>query len=142
MRGIWCAVRFEEIESWQFDKPEGVLWVGDTVETIITNLDTNNKRLTLSTKALMLQRDAIKSPSSAVSQSATKLPMPAQAKRVSPISSVTRDQLGTILVVDDHDEVRSSLTSWLNRRGFMALEAESLEEAINQIAANNCRVLL
>ena len=140
--GVNGFVPLAEIASWQVDKPEGVLWVGDTVETIITNLDTNNQRLTLSTKALMLQRDAIKSPSSAVSQSATKLPMPAQAKRVSPISSVTRDQLGTILVVDDHDEVRSSLTSWLNRRGFLALEAESLDKAISQIEKHNCSVLL
>jgi len=140
--GVNGFVPLAEIASWQVDKPEDVLWVGDTVETIITNLDTNNQRLTLSIKALMLQRDAIKIPSSAVGHSAAKLPIPAPAKPVSPISSVTRDQLGTILVVDDHAEVRLSLTSWLNRRGFMALEAESLEKAINQIEKHNCHVLL
>lgn len=140
--GINGFVPLAEIASWQVDKPENVLWVGDTVETIITNLDTNNQRLTLSIKALMLQRDAIKSPSRAANLPAVKSPMSIPAKPLSLISSEMRDQLGTILVVDDNDEVRSSLTSWLNRRGFMALEAESLEKAISQIEKHNCQILL
>src|SRR3990172_2992055 len=98
--GVNGFVPLTEIASWQVDKPEDVLWVGDTVETIITNLDTNNQRLTLSIKALMLQRDTIKASSSTVNQPAVKAPMPVPAKPVSPISSETRDQLGTILVVD------------------------------------------
>lgn len=140
--GVNGFVPLAEIAGWQVDKPEDILWVGDTVETIITNLDTNNQRLTLSIKALMLQRDAIKSLSKTVNQPAVKLPMSAPAKPISLISPETRDQLGTILVVDDNDEVRSSLTSWLNHRGFMALEAESLDKAISQIEKHNCRVLL
>jgi signal transduction histidine kinase/predicted RNA-binding protein with RPS1 domain/DNA-binding response OmpR family regulator len=140
--GVNGFVPLAEIASWQVDKPENVLWVGDTVEAIITNLDINNQRLTLSIKTLMFQRDVIKTPSRALRQPAVQSSLSAPVKPVSPISSVTRDQLGTILVVDDNDEVRSSLTSWLNHRGFMALEAESLENAINQIEKHNCRVLL
>ncbi|HPO87482.1 MAG TPA: S1 RNA-binding domain-containing protein [Candidatus Hydrogenedentes bacterium] len=140
--GVNGFVPLAEIASWQVDKPENVLWVGDTVETIITNLNTNNQRLTLSIKALMLQRDVIKSPSRTVHQPAVKLPMSAQAIPVSLISPEMRDQLGTILVVDDDDEVRSSLTLLLNQRGFVALEAESLENAVNQIEKHNCQLLL
>ncbi len=140
--GINGFVSLGEIACWRVDKPEDVLWVGDAVEAIITNLDTNNQRLTLSVKELMLQRDAIKTPSNAVGKATVKLPMPVLANQVSQISSVIRDQLGTILVVDDHDEVRLSLTTWLNRRGFRALEAESFEKAISQVEKHNCQVLL
>lgn len=140
--GVNGFVPLAEIANWQVDKPEDVLWIGDTVEAIIANLDTNNQRLTLSIKVLMLQRDTNKTLSRALRQPTVQSSLSALAKPVSPISSVMRDQLGMILVVDDNDEVRSSLTSWLNRRGFMALEAESLEKAISQIEKHNCQVLL
>ena len=140
--GINGFVPLAEIASWSVEKPDDVLWVGDTVEAVIKDIDTHQKRLSLSIKALMVPRDAVRNPAQSPGQSGKTMPLTGLAKSFPPVSLAMRNQLGTILVVDDHDQVRSSLTSWLLRRGFMALEAESLEEAINQIAANNCRVLL
>ncbi len=140
--GINGLVPLGEFATWRVDKPEDVLWVRDTVETIITNLDPNSKRLTLSIKALMLQRDTNKIPSQVLSQPLVQSPLSILTKPVTSISSEMRDRVGKILVVDDHDQVRSSLTSWLNRRGFVALEAESLDKAIHQIDMHHCQVLL
>ncbi|HXQ36022.1 MAG TPA: S1 RNA-binding domain-containing protein, partial [Anaerolineales bacterium] len=140
--GIKGFVPLAEIASWQVDKPEDVLWVGDTVEAIITDLDENQTRLSLSIKARAIQRDSVINSSRLSTESDITRPLPSLTKSVSPISLEIRDQVGPILVLDDHDEIRSSLTSWLNKRGFWALEAESLEQALNQIEKHNCRVML
>jgi ribosomal protein S1 len=131
--GINGFVPLVEIATWDVKKPEDILWVGDAVEAIIKDLDTNQQRLSLSIKALMIQRDAVKSSIRSSGQSDITFPLPALAKTPSQLSLEARDRIGTILVLDDHDKIRSSLTSWLNLRGFRALEAESLEKAISQI---------
>lgn len=140
--GINGFVPLGDIASWSVGKPDDVLWIGDTVEAIIKDIDANQKRLSLSIKALMAPRDTVKSPSQPVIQSGNTVPLPGLARPSPPISLAMQNQLGPVLVVDDHDQMRSSLTSWLLRRGFTAMEAKSLEEAIDQIERHNCRVLL
>lgn len=140
--GIRGFVPLSEIASWFVQKPDDVLWIGDSVEAIIKDMDASQKRMTLSIKALMVQRDAAKGTTKSSSQSDATMPLPPLTTTTSPISLGMRDQLGPILVLDDHDEIRTSLASWLKKRGFRALEAESTEKAILQIKKHDCRILL
>lgn len=140
--GVRGFVPLDEIASWHVDKPEEVLWIGDSVESVIVKLDANSQKLTLSIKTKMLGRETIKMPSRIPTQSSVQISSSVHLKPVSPISSGARNLLGTILVVDDHDEVRGSLTSWLNHRGFDAFEADSLEKAVSEIEKHDCQVLL
>lgn len=140
--GINGFVPLAEIASWQVEKPEDVLWIGDTVEALITELDSHHQRLTLSIKALMLQREAGKV-SGIVSSDQFSVHSQASVKESAlPVSPAVRDKVGEILVVDDHGDVRSLLTEWLNRRGFLAWEAGSLEEAVSLSEKHNFQVLL
>lgn len=140
--GINGFVPLGEIASWQVDKPEDVLWIGDTVEAIITDLDVGNQRLTLSIRALMLERDTAKVSTKLSTPPVGQSSLPVSTKPLSAISAALGDKVGTILVVDDHDEVRFSLTEWLNRRGFTAMGAESLEKAIALFKKQDYQVLL
>jgi signal transduction histidine kinase/predicted RNA-binding protein with RPS1 domain len=140
--GIHGFVPLAEIASWSVEKPDEVLWIGDTVEASVKNIDPNQKRLTLSIRALMVSRDAGRNPAQAAIPSGNTVPLPGLVRPSPPISLALRNELGTVLVVDDHDQMRSSLTSWLLRRGFLAVEAKSLEQAIHQIDRHGSRVLL
>lgn len=140
--GVRGFVPLDEIASWHIDKPEEVLWIGDSVEAVIATLDANSEKLTLSIKAKMLGRETIKEPSRVPTQLSVQISSTAHLKPASPNSSGARNRLGTILVVDDHDDLRASLTSWLNLRGFEAFEAESLEKAVSEIKKHDCQVLL
>ena len=46
--------------------------------------------------------------------------------------SIATDVTRTILVVDDFDDTRLLLRTWLERRGFRVIEAENGIQAINQ----------
>ena len=140
--GISGLVPLEEIATWQVDNPESVLWVRDMVEATITHLNVRDKRLSLSIKARMTHRDTLKTPERSLVQSVGHLVGTAREKSDRPITQAERDRAGAILVVDDHDEVRTSLVSWLMRRGFNAFEADLLEAALEQIKTNDFRVLL
>jgi CheY-like chemotaxis protein len=107
-----------EIATWLVDKLEDVLWIGDMVEAIIMEIDSANQRLTLSIRTLMLGRDAIKASLPPSGQPVAQSSLSVSPKISSPIPTDIRDKVGTILIVDDHDEVRSSLTEWLKHRGF------------------------
>jgi signal transduction histidine kinase/DNA-binding response OmpR family regulator/predicted RNA-binding protein with RPS1 domain len=140
--GINGFVPLAEIATWQVDKPEDVLWIGDMVEARITEIDPTSQRLTLSIKAVMLQRDAIKTSPLTSSQPITQSSLSVSPKLSSPISSDIRDKVGAILVVDDHNEVCSSLTEWLEQRGFVAMGADSLDKAIDLFKKHDYQVLL
>lgn len=140
--GVNGFVPLAEIASWHVTKPEDLIWIGDTVEALIKDIDADQKRLSLSIKALMLRRDPVKNLSKSSGQSDITLPLPPLTKSAPQISKAMRDHIGPILVLDDHDKIRSSLTSWLNQRGFQALGAETLEEAISRIEEHNCHVVL
>lgn len=140
--GITGFVPLAEIATWLVDKPEDVLWIGDMVEAIITEIDSASQRLTLSIRTLMLERDAIKASLPPSGQPVVQSSLSVSPKISSPIPTDIRDKVGTILIVDDHDEVRSSLTEWLKHRGFTAMSTNSLEKAIDLFEKNDYQVLL
>ena len=141
--GIRGLVPIAEIASWWVDKPEDVLWIGDTVEAQITNLDASNQRLTLSIRSLMLQREENQISSKLSSSQLKSHPSLSLTKEPIPTTpALIPDAIGPILVVDDHDDVRSSLTEWLNYRGFVVFEAESLERAISLSEKHTFQVFL
>jgi ribosomal protein S1 len=52
-RGIRGFVSLKEMANWQVNKPEDILWVGDSIEAVITNIEIHEKRLAMSIKAGM-----------------------------------------------------------------------------------------
>lgn len=51
--------------------------------------------------------------------------------------ATSRMQARTILVVDDFDDTRLLLRTWLQRRGFHVIEAENGVEAVNRAATES-----
>lgn len=60
--GIYGFIPRKEIASWPVANPNDVLWVGDTVEGVITKIDTVKRIFTLSIREIMLRHDVLKIP--------------------------------------------------------------------------------
>ncbi len=133
--GVSGLVPLDEIATWHVNKPEEVLWVGDAVEASIVDLDATDKRLILSIKARMMHRDSLKTTERSLAPSVNQLAVATRGNFDRSITAADRDHVGAILVVDDHNEVRTSLTLWLRHRGFTAFDADSLHREARLFAA-------
>ena len=55
--------------------------------------------------------------------------------------STVSKELRTVLIVDDFDDTRLLLRTWLERRGFRVVEAENGLQAIDQADSNGAVVV-
>lgn len=140
--GISGFVPSDEIATWKVEKPDEVLWIGDAVQARITDIDEDERRLTLSIRNLMMERDGGQTISSTVPTRSAWSGWSPPLLANEPISPSLRDRVGQILVVEDQEEVRRPLTEWLRQRGFLAEEAESLETALQLSETGAFRVWL
>ncbi len=140
-----------ELAPWPVQHPDELLWIGDRVEAMVTHLDRQHKRLHLSIARQMAHQAQVrkvlafledsppaedKPPAVAPSQEDTaSLPRDA-------VSPAIADRVGSVLVVDDHDEIRKPLVEWLRRQGFAAEGVSSLEEAAIRVRQNHYGVAL
>lgn len=144
--GINGFVPLEEFAMWRIEKPEDELWVGDSIEAVITNLDPSRKKLWLS----------IKSRSEAFDQAVGVIERLEERKATEINPDVTVDPLnadldkpdpdqlervGHIFVVDDHDGIRNGLVEWLQRRSYRVSAARSVPEALERIKSDQHSVL-
>ncbi len=140
--GIHGFVPLEELATWQVPRPEVLLWVGDEVEAIITQLNARNERLILSIKARMEQHaQATRIVEQLTAQAAESAPTAPQKVSL-PLTAEERERVGHVIVIDDDDHICKGLARWLKRRGYTASAAQTLDELQAQIRLEGRRVLL
>ena len=157
--GVNGLVPLEELNSWEVEKPEDVVWEGDDVEAVITRIDRRARKVGLSIRLRMQQLaraaemmelldrhwggDTSAEEEPAFSQkeleSATGDWEPADEPKAQ-LAEIER--VGRILVIDDHDEVRGPLVEWLHHRGYEADGARTPVEAREMIRQQSYGVLL
>jgi signal transduction histidine kinase/predicted RNA-binding protein with RPS1 domain/ActR/RegA family two-component response regulator len=135
--GVDGFVPLRELAPWPLDQPHDLLWVGDHVEAMITHLDRRTRRLRLSVRrqiehqasvravlGFLYERDGLEEdlPGEEGSEPVEEEPACVDLAIV--------ERMGSILVVDDHDEVREPLVKWLCRLGFATEGTRSTTEAL------------
>lgn len=132
--GIDGYIPLEEISQVLVDKPEDVLWVGDDIEAVITRIQPQRKILSLSIKTRIAQYDQALQASGTISRKPpSQLPKLAsikKEKKAQETDAAISEKVGQILVVEDDDHVRESLTMWLSRNGFRASSANTVSQAV------------
>lgn len=145
--GVDGFISLEEIASWEVERPEEILWVGDDVEAVITHLDAKNRRLWLSIRERMRRQEQEigPRPDTLETSEGDAFPTKKQEKEpptMSPWPPEVAAAIGPILVVDDHEELRFSLVEWLRRLGCQADGAGSVSEAKEKLQGRAFSLLL
>jgi signal transduction histidine kinase/ActR/RegA family two-component response regulator/predicted RNA-binding protein with RPS1 domain len=148
LSGIDGFVPLDELATWKISRPDEIFWENDSAEAIITRIVPNKKKIRLSIKARLEQRAKALGMYDHLNRRAS-----VDAGPEAPMNSEPRDanekfdfsgcrNLGPILIVDDHQEVRLPLAAWLDQRGFEVAQASSLAEGLAQIGQKNWGLLL
>jgi signal transduction histidine kinase/ActR/RegA family two-component response regulator len=109
------------------------------VEGMITHLDRRNKRMKLSIQQQMKHQALVSEVMQVLGEEDEEGPGLPLAEEVAfeekenTIDPASAGQIGSVLVVDDHNEVREPLVEWLGRLGIEADGAESLKQALDRL---------
>jgi signal transduction histidine kinase/predicted RNA-binding protein with RPS1 domain len=135
--GVDGFIPLAELAPWPVKAPQELLWVGDQVEGMITRLEREDRRLRLSIRQQMKHQARVREVMQLLGEkdvSQEKWPedeesyfIEAQDEAVDP---GVAEQVGGVLVVDDHAEVREPLVTWLHNLGFGAQGAGSSAQAL------------
>lgn len=132
--GVDGLIPLRELASWKVERPEDVVWPGDRIEAVITHLDADGKRVQLSICRRLEQLAQVE----AIMEVLHKANVPATSKAIPEPEPPTQEVeepgkiglAGSILVVEDQDEVRVPLVKWLSDRGCTAHGVQSATEAV------------
>jgi signal transduction histidine kinase/predicted RNA-binding protein with RPS1 domain/DNA-binding NarL/FixJ family response regulator len=143
--GVDGLVPLRELAPWPVEKPEDVVWVGDDVEAVITRIDHKARKVWLSIRARLRQRETAAAILRELHRTAEKGVQPElHSEALSPgmtdddlipeaIDSSVIERVGRILMVEDEDQVRLPLVEWLRHLGCKADAAQDAEEAEERI---------
>ncbi|HXW00841.1 MAG TPA: S1 RNA-binding domain-containing protein [Anaerolineae bacterium] len=156
--GIDGLIPLKELATWPVQEPDEVVWVGDTVEAIITHVDSRVKKLRLSIRARMRQLEVvvgIMEEFSLFLQTEPTFSEPGEVQTEDGVSDeiigseaepditlLKPKNIGCILVVDDYDEIRLPLVEWLRYRGYEVDEAADTNQANQKILEKSYSLLL
>jgi signal transduction histidine kinase/predicted RNA-binding protein with RPS1 domain/ActR/RegA family two-component response regulator len=145
--GVDGFVPLREMALWAVDEPEELLWVGDRVEVVITNINRRAGRVRLSIRRRMEQQIR-------VIELARHLTSPSQPEHLDEPEREELDSgqvqefasglslLGRILVVDDDRAVLDPLVEWLRRQGAKVEGAGSPTQALARLEEARFDLLL
>ncbi|HMQ53661.1 MAG TPA: S1 RNA-binding domain-containing protein [Anaerolineae bacterium] len=135
--GVDGLIPLSELAVWRVEDPVDLVWIGDHIEAVITQLDCPTKRLRLSIRTRMRQLDVIAEVMEGlelypktVADAEAAIPAEPPPSLPGPADPASRDlkRVGHILVVDDADEVRQPLFEWLGHQGYTVAQAKNAEE--------------
>lgn len=145
--GIDGFIPIGELSPVLVSNPDEIFWVGDNTEAVITRLYPTTKKMTLSINARISQYDqALVISKTFAKNSSSKLPntlIPNYKEKCTHSSDASAaEKVGPILIVEDDDHVRDSLTTWLKRKQFQASCAKSADDAISATRLEDYKVII
>ncbi len=146
--GVNGFVPLSELARWSVAKPDDLLWVGDDVEAAVIEIETNSKKIWLSIRDYMKQREMATATAERLislddeSISIANSRLTKTEDGINTITTEERDRVGFILIADDHDEIREPLATRLKQRGYQVATARTVTETLQQIEQHPSNVLL
>ncbi len=133
--GVNGFIPLEELALWKVSKPEDVVWTGDLVEAVITQIYLDRRKVTLSIRRRMEQLIRVEDVLKRVVHTEGQIPATQDAGLEETVTSGRepsdeRGEIGPILVVDDYDLFREPLVEWLRGQGYTALGVKTASEAL------------
>lgn len=138
LAGVDGVIPLPELASWPIERPEEVVWAGDRVEAVISQLDAPAKRLRLSIRERLLQLSRAEAIVGQLQRQVAPLAPQEAGPRERPAEAPELAGFpGPILVVEDHDAVREPLVEWLRDQGCAAEGAQTADEALDRVRAQS-----
>ncbi|HRW10760.1 MAG TPA: S1 RNA-binding domain-containing protein [Caldilineaceae bacterium] len=140
--GVYGLVPMRELALQPNEQIEDVYWVDDIVEALIEQIQASSQKIELSIRRYLEQR--IRTSEFAESMNLLLNILPPAATEAEtplavasdyqetepPINSALLTGLGDVLIIEDHNEISTPLTSWLKRRGCTADSVATTEDAL------------
>jgi signal transduction histidine kinase/DNA-binding NarL/FixJ family response regulator/predicted RNA-binding protein with RPS1 domain len=136
--GVDGSVPLAEMAPWPVSRTRELFWIGDQVEAVITYLDRPTKRLRLSIRRQMVHSARVqkvvgrlRAGEPAADPVPEPVPPEGSDEEDEPVADL--ENLGRVLVVDDHPGVREELVIWLRRHGCQADGVGQPGEALDRM---------
>lgn len=136
MRGVQGLVHVSEIADEWVSNTETYLWNGDWVEAVITKIDSEKKHVSLSIRERLRSLNRKTPADLSRRQLAEGIVDQLNVRRIHADQTVASDRpvaSKRVLIVDDHDESRQSLSGFLERHGHLVTQARAGEAALEQV---------
>lgn len=144
--GVDGVIPLTELAAWPVTRPADLVWSGDHLEAVITQLDPNEHRLQLSVRRRLEQLDQVQAIMAGLQRQAEPsvdaLPESEPTPSPEPASEGDIAAAGPVLVIEDSAEVREPLVKWLNDRGCPASGAPAAREVPPDGLPPGCRLLI
>jgi signal transduction histidine kinase/predicted RNA-binding protein with RPS1 domain len=148
--GINGLIPLDELSLEPVDKPDEVVWPGDLVEAVITQLNQERHQVRLSMRRRLTQLAVVASvmKSMAGPKGDGSHPAPAGGRHAAgdgpdaALSPAEIARIGPVLVVEDQDDVREPLVRWLADHGLAADGAAGGTQALALVQKQAYRLCL
>jgi signal transduction histidine kinase/DNA-binding response OmpR family regulator/predicted RNA-binding protein with RPS1 domain len=150
--GVDGFLSLHELAPWHLESPGDLLWTGDQIEALITQLSPD-KWMHLSIRRLMTRSALEERRRREIADGYRALGIVQEpevreqeegpgTKASRPILSADLSVLGSILVLDDHYDVGQELISWLQRHGGRPDGVTTTDEALERAAQEAYELVL
>lgn len=147
--GVNGFISLAELSTQPITQAEEIVWLGDNVEAMVTYINVENQKLTLSIRARLRQLSTVASIMSRLTEpetapqgdegsspdtaNATASEQPDKPPAMLPDDPALRAKLTPILIIDDYVQLRNPLTTWLQEQGFDTDQAPDGETALKML---------
>lgn len=132
--GVHGTVNLKEFVTRESDKVMDILWEGDLIQAVITHIDTQGERLSLSIRQRIEQLKKAETTNEKLLQKyGMAINETGEAKPIEVLPETNEEsnlKIGSILVIEDQDDVRESLVKWLTDQGCFADGVRTAKEAL------------
>ena len=142
--GVKGFVPLSQLAPWPLQEPREHFWIGDKIEATITLINNANKHVKLSIRRRMNQQTTVNlimeqfgsneivEPTDEISQSDFSEDDDMENDISGLVDPAIAEQIGSILIVEDGDDLRQSFIEWLRGKGFQVTGACDGAAAIKQ----------
>jgi signal transduction histidine kinase/ActR/RegA family two-component response regulator/predicted RNA-binding protein with RPS1 domain len=145
LTGLNGFIPLAQLARWDIYDPSALFWIDDRVEAIITRISITKRTVRLSIRRRMEREKIVHSimdrvGSSEVIEPDTEILPPALSNGKEAegginfaVDSKLIERVGSILVVEDGNDLRNSFVQWLRDQGFQVFGASDVATAVKQI---------